>query len=435
MSRTLTARILEAIFPELAQGFLLDRKQRLGETETPTEEDLADIFGATVAVLYRLLVLLYAEARGLLPNRETSEDDASLIKIKDVIADSETCSIQDTAWYDRFLALFQTLGDGGLFCTPRDESECPTARFLRKHKVPDRHLASALHALVHDPDEERRDQPFIDYAALPVRWLGSSYESLLDCKLKQAGEEQTIQNARQGAKHTPLSQTKFTRGKRTPVVRSKGDLYLGDNGGSRKASGSYYTPDAIVKYVVANTVGPLLQEKFDALQSDFHEATRTWVSEGRQSREYLALLDSLFDFRVLDPAMGSGHFLVETGQFIAEHVHEFLKQLPFHRVNFALHMVRQRILRCLREQAVTIDPSKYTDANLLKWQVIKRCIYGIDLDPMAVSLACGSIWTCQDCRLPSSMATCAAAMPCWNPHSMNWIRTGVPPTLQGSTVY
>jgi hypothetical protein len=53
--RRLKDRIFLTILPHLAQGFLVDRKQRLGQTKEPTEEEPADIFEATLTLLYRRL--------------------------------------------------------------------------------------------------------------------------------------------------------------------------------------------------------------------------------------------------------------------------------------------------------------------------------------------------------------------------------------------
>src|SRR6202011_1585259 len=100
----------------------------------------------------------------------------------------------------------------------------------------------------------------------------------------------------------------------------------------------------------------------------------------------------LFDLRVLDPAMGSGHFLVEAVDFVTDHLLKFLNQFPINPVNFALDRTRQSILESLGEQGVTVDINKLTDINLLKRQVLKRCIYGVDLNPMAVELAKVSLW-------------------------------------------
>jgi hypothetical protein len=66
----LKERIFVSIFPYLAEGFLADRKARLGKRGNPSEEELADVFEATLTLLYRLLFLLYAESRDLLPIRE-----------------------------------------------------------------------------------------------------------------------------------------------------------------------------------------------------------------------------------------------------------------------------------------------------------------------------------------------------------------------------
>jgi hypothetical protein len=78
---------LRHVFPYLAKGFLVDRKQRLGQNKEPTEEELANIFEATLTLLYRLLFLLYAESRDLLPIREAPYHAASLKKIKEEIAE------------------------------------------------------------------------------------------------------------------------------------------------------------------------------------------------------------------------------------------------------------------------------------------------------------------------------------------------------------
>jgi type II restriction/modification system DNA methylase subunit YeeA len=104
------------------------------------------------------------------------------------------------------------------------------------------------------------------------------------------------------------------------------------------------------------------------------------------------LVESLFELRVLDPAMGSGHFLVETVDFVTDQMLKFLNQFPINPVNFALNRTRESIKQSLSEQGVFVDDKKLTDINLLKRHVLKRCIYGVDLNPMAVELAKVSLW-------------------------------------------
>ena len=85
--------------------------------------------------------------------------------------------------------------------------------------------------------------------------------------------------------------------------------------------------------------------------------------------------------------MGSGHFLVEAVDFITDRLLTFLNQFPINPVTFMLDRTRRNILEALGERGVAVDPDKLTEVNLLKRHVLKRCIYGVDLNPMAVELA------------------------------------------------
>ncbi len=296
-------RIFVTIFPHLAQGFLADRRERLGEKNSPTEDELTDVFEATLTLLYRLLFLLYAESRDLLPVREAPYGAASLKKIKEEIADKagvalgdvaerleKTYSSQATGLYVRLSRLFEAMGEGdpvlnvptyngGLFDTSpgdSDRREHRIARFLKEHKVPDRHLAQAIDRLSRDQDERTLGLVFIDYQSLEVRHLGSIYEGLLEFKLKVAPEDLTTQAEKNQETYIPLSKAKAKRGGQAEVVVRKGVVYLSNDKAERKASGSYYTPDPIVEYIVANTVGPVLDEKLEALRGEFREVRKTY---------------------------------------------------------------------------------------------------------------------------------------------------------------
>ncbi len=306
---------------------------------------------------------------------------------------------------------------GGTPVPPSENRDQRIARFLLEHKVPDRYLALAIDRLARDQDERTFALVFIDYKSLEVRHLGSIYEGLLEFKLKLADEDLTTQADKKGETYIPLSQTQASR-RRKPaeVVVRKGQVYLSNDKAERKASGSYYTPDPIVEYIVAHTVGPVLEEKLEALRGDFRKVRKTFDNELQKSNAYPSrevqskrmdhrqwaglqtynghkdLVERLFDLRVLDPPMGSGHFLVETVDFVTDHLLKFLNQFPINPVNFALERTRQSILESLGEQGVTVDPDKLTDINLLKRHVLKRCAYGVDLNPMAVELAKVSLW-------------------------------------------
>jgi hypothetical protein len=437
-------RIFVSIFPHLAQGFLTDRQGRLGQNGNPCESELADVFEATLTLLYRLLFLLYAESRDLLPVREAPYGAASLKKIKEEIADKagvalsdvsdrlvKSYSTQETNFYDRLCRLFEAMDEGdpvlnvptyngGLFDSSPDESarrDQRIARFLLEHKVPDCDLAQAIDRLSRDQDERTLGLVFIDYRSLEVRHLGSIYEGLLEFKLAVAQEDLTTQAERNQEKYIPLSKAKAKRGKYAEVVVRKGEVFLSNDKAERRASGSYYTPDPIVEYIVAHTVGPVLEEKLAVLRGEFREVRKTYdrylanekarpspgvdLKNHESLRGFVAektynthknLVERLFDLKVLDPAMGSGHFLVEAVDFITDRLITFLNAFPINPVGFALERTRDSILGSLGKQGVTVDPAKLTDINLLKRHVLKRCIYGVDLNPMAVELAKVSLW-------------------------------------------
>ena len=443
MGERLKDRIFTTVFPHLARGFLEDRKRRLGINKAPTEEELRDTFEATLTLLYRLLFLLYAEARDLLPIREAPYREASLKRIKEEIAQAaggaesdmperlkKSYTTKETTLYDRIGRLCRAMdvGDptlnvpiynGGLFITNPSESDAREqriARYLTEHKVPDQYLALAIDRLARDPDEKTFALVSIDYKSLEVRHLGSIYEGLLEFKLKIAEEDLTTKTEKKKEKYIPLSEAKPKKGKSAEVIVRKGKVYLSNNKAERKASGSYYTPDPIVEYIVEHTVGPVLDEKLEALRGEFRKVRKTFDREVEKAtaypvkkssgdtwepREFAAektytahhdLVEQLFDFRTLDPAMGSGHFLVEAVDFITDRLLSFLNQFPVNPVTFMLVRTRRNILEALGEQGVSVDPDKLTEVNLLKRHVLKRCIYGVDLNPMAVELAKVSLW-------------------------------------------
>jgi Alw26I/Eco31I/Esp3I family type II restriction m6 adenine DNA methyltransferase len=457
LGERLKERVFEEIFPHFARGFIIyARRHQLlpANFDSLTGEErakqLEPFFSGTLTFLYRLLFLLYAESRDLLPVREVrGYYEKSLEKLKHQIAekagpieDQAPINIRakyndlNTSFYDALQELFQAVdrGDpalnvpvynGGLFVTepdPKDLSpEAETARFLSKYKIPDRELALGLDRMARDIDEKRHDLAFIDYKSLGVRQLGSIYEGLLEFKLRIASETLAVVKGKKTEELVPeveARQKKLTilkegRGKDAQDrTLPKGSVYLENDRRERKATGSYYTPDYIVKYIVENTVGPVLKEKLEALRPAFRQAEESLQAErkkyealkkqGRtggdspENQAYLKHKDKVnepfFDLKVLDPAMGSGHFLVEAVDYITDRMAKFLSQFRWNPVVHELTQTRRQIQGEMERQGVSVNAGKLTDINLLKRQVLKRCIYGVDLNPMAVELAKVSLW-------------------------------------------
>lgn len=221
LGERLKARVFEEVFPHLAAGFIAHIRQRDGVGANVSQEALDKVFLGTLTLLYRLLFLLYAESRDLLPVKEVCGYwEVSLTKLKNDIADGAGTIEDDvpdrlkknyrkdhTELYDRLGGLFKKVdrGDsslnvpvynGGLFLSePDDEDDTPeaeAARFLNSTKAPDRFLARAIDLLARDEDPKRHDLVPIDYKSLGVRHLGSIYEGLLEFKVRIATEKLAV---------------------------------------------------------------------------------------------------------------------------------------------------------------------------------------------------------------------------------------------------
>ncbi|RRR69980.1 MAG: hypothetical protein EI684_14215 [Candidatus Viridilinea halotolerans] len=317
-ARGISDNLKEQVYDALrciAQGFLDYRPNALGRDPAT----LKTIFDHSLILLYRLLFVFYAEARDLLPLRANKayRKFYSLHAIKREIVLHDVALLPGSAAYwQRLRMLFNFINvgspplniatfNGGLF----DPAKYP---FLEEKSVGDARLIQAIDMLA------RVDGKFIDYRDLAERHLGTIYEGLLEYHLEALASE------------APW-----------------GVALLNDKG-ERKASGSYYTPDYIVKYIVDQTVGPALRRAVAGLDDD-----------AAKIRAVLAL-------NICDPAMGSGHFLVEATEYIAR----FLVDLA-------------------------LPPDEKTDeADLAYWKrrVAQSCIYGVDLNPLAVDLAKLSLW-------------------------------------------
>ena len=470
LGERLKERVFEQVFPHFATGFiehlkgqvglagphqtsLLAISEQLSLKREPDEAFRRQVFNGTLTLLYRLLFLMYAESRDLLPVKEVRGYwERSLTKLKADIAEKAgpigdavpdqmhkayRASADATELYDRLLDLFSVIDlgsrelnlplyNGGLFITKPDPAdrtqEHETARFLTSHKIPDRYLALGLDMLARDLDDKRQDLVFIDYKSLGVRQLGSIYEGLLEFKVRIAQEKMAVVKGKKTEEVIPYQEAGKSKKRVLTLGRGRnalervyqpGDVYLENDRRERKASGSYYTPDHIVKYIVENTVGPVLAERFAKLRPKFREAQQAYReaeerAEGLRKQRmkpddpakvantYAGLVDDLFDLKVLDPAMGSGHFLVEAVDFICDRIlgerEGFLRAFPWNPVTKFLQDTRESIITEMERQGVAVDTGRLTDINLLKRHVLKRCAYGVDLNPMAVELAKVSLW-------------------------------------------
>jgi len=415
----------------LAEGFLKTPANNL------SAENLKEIHDNCHIFLYRLLFIFYAEARGLLPldsriYKDTYSLNSLKNEVKEKIDKKEPISPILSVYWDRLKTLFDLINKGSQsFGISKEDMYVPPYNgglfdptkhpFLEKYKVADKWLIEAVDLLARLPSRKNSQvKAFVDYSSLEIRHLGSIYEGLLEYKLKVA--ETDMVAIKEKGKETWKSKDEI---KVEKIVEEapKGTLYCVTDKGERKATGSYYTPGYIVEYIVENTLGPIIEEKrrlaekiagerkkdiedikkeIRSLKTQVSRATTPLmksVSEKKLTRKEAKLkeleietvpssilIDEILKTKVLDPAMGSGHFLVEATDYLARTLVETLsgeitpKQEPF--------VVKEK-------PAIYEVKTKEIEEDDLRWarrEVVEKCIYGVDLNPLAVELAKLSLW-------------------------------------------
>lgn len=414
ISSHLKELIFDPIFEGLATGIIQYRKDELSVNEE-TEESLDEIFRGCLTLLYRILFLLYAESRGLLPVGDPAYERVSFTRLRNYIVDEigthglSGIGIRTFNYWYRLDDLFRIIskGDsaynvpvynGGLFNTQKDD-------FLATHKISDRHLAEAIKLLTMDDPEGHAVEGahFIDYSSLSVRELGDIYEGLLEFHVRVAKED--VVAVKEKDKVVWQEASKLKQVSTTAERRGKGQVYIENTRRERKATGSYYTPHYIVEYIVEKSVGPILDAKFEQARQLFGDLDKARQAHKKQrstagirayneesKRLEKQIYELLFDTKVLDPAMGSGHFLVHAVNYISGRVEAFLVEFADNPIISGIDELRNRIVADVKRQGVRIDEGKLTEVNLIKRMVMKRCIYGVDMNPMAVELAKLSLW-------------------------------------------
>ncbi|WP_423225700.1 Eco57I restriction-modification methylase domain-containing protein [Candidatus Amarolinea aalborgensis] len=402
VSDKLKELVFDEVMPEIANGFVAYRREQMGIREE-TDESLRQIYAAGLSLLYKLLFVLYAEARDLLPMRSPTYREQSLTSLAEWAAEraDRGLPLSDATFatprYEALLALFRridrgdpSLGlpryDGGLFHAATAENQ-----FLERHKLSDRVIARAVDIMVRDAGEP------VDYAYLSVRNLGTIYEGLLENKLVLTSPPTP----------SPLPITGEERG-------GRGEVSLVNDKGERKLTGSFYTPDFIVEYIVSQTLDPILDERaarfaaaMDRLAT-LRRNLRQALDKGANQRLQAGLADAeraaaeaFLGIKVCDSAMGSGHFLVNTVDHLTDGIirrmqvyHDTHPDAPWdwNPVQRLIERMRREILEEMARQGITIAAARLDDTALLTRLVMKRCIYGVDLNPLAVELAKLSLW-------------------------------------------
>ena len=108
--------------------------------------------------------------------------------------------------------------------------------------------------------------------------------------------------------------------------------------------------------------------------------------------------EKILKLKVCDPAMGSGHFLVNLVDHLSDRVIAAMAEAEaawegyLSPLNERIENIRNTIIDNAERRGWTVDPSQLDDRHIVRRMVLKRCVYGVDKNPMAVELAKVSLW-------------------------------------------
>jgi hypothetical protein len=279
-------------------------------------------------LVYRFLFLFTAEDRDLLfprtlgqedPRRRIYREGYSVGRLRELaIRRSASEGPYGDLWQTQklvFLQLRQSSsplglpGLGGLFAEPQ-------CRALEECELANRFLLRAIRAIGWFQAGDTLTR--VNYRDLNTEELGSVYEGLLELhpKLERAGGSWQLS-------------------------------YGGGAGSDRKTTGSYYTPDQLVQLLIVSALLPVIADRL----------SKASTPEEKEK--------ALLAIRVLDPACGSGHFLLAAARRLA--------------------------LELARIRAGDEEPSEELRQECLR-EVVAHCIYGVDKNPMAVELCKVALW-------------------------------------------
>jgi hypothetical protein len=405
VSQDLGARVFGDVFPRLAdalaRGDLHSKTQEVGygqfKRQQFTTEYLDEVREGALVLLYRLLFLFYAEDRNLLPVRDERYAPYSVRRLRQQVRDnidaSKVFSTKlDNIWRDlkgAFLlidegddAVGMPAYNGGLF----DRARSP---LLERTRVPDAVMAPIIDALSRRTEDVIRG--WINYRDLSVSHLGGIYERLLEYSLVHEVQAADDYKDKPEINRITAQPASF----------------------ARKVSGSYYTHDDLVRLILRESVGLLAGEKSTEFEVQIKKLTKK-TSMNPGDWETLDTKDpasQILELKICDPAMGSGHFLVALVDDLADRILEAITTatLLVNEQSWAAHLaeagrpwqspvlqrisaIRSSIKKTAKKHDWAVTDAQLDDRHIVRRMILKKCIFGVDKNPMAVELAKTALW-------------------------------------------
>jgi hypothetical protein len=267
---------------------------------------------------YRLLFLLVAEARDLLSPSDLYKNHYGVTRLRRLVDLRDAYATDQEDLWHGLRVLWKVLNEPDLapyLDLTALNGQLFAPLLLDTCALANRDFLLGFWHLVYYRESPTAPLRRVNYAALDVEELGSVYESLLD--------------------YQPVVQQEYGRWSFDLVP-----------GSERKSTGSYYTPSEIVSDLIRHTLEPVVQARLEAAPPSEKEA-------------------ALLSLRILDPACGSGHFLLAAARYVG------------------------KTLARLRSGGSEPTPATLRQAVR---DVVSHCLYGVDKNRLAVELCRVALW-------------------------------------------
>jgi hypothetical protein len=308
----------------LGSGFL-EANPELSKRLQSGDIALTDWFNELLRLVYRLIFLMVAEDRNLLHPPKAPAAARKLYADGYSLSALRTLCTRGATWdrhhdrYEGMKILFRSLSSGedalalpalgGLFAA----DQLP---HLGTARLRNRAFMEAVYRLSWLTDEKKTGMVPVNWRSMETEELGSVYESLLELQPQLGRDGRTLHFAAEAGEQ---------------------------RGNQRKITGSFYTPDPLVEALLDSTLDPIL----DRIEAESNDPAK-----------------ALLELRIIDPACGSGHFLLAAARRIAT-----------------------RLARIRAEGTPSTEDFRHALRD-----VARCCIHGVDRNPMAVELTKVALW-------------------------------------------
>lgn len=282
------------------------------------EIDRTEFYAELLRIIYRIIFILYAEQRHMLPGAGTLYfEQFSLSSLRFLVEKPIKAEKNYDLWNKLFIT-FNIVNEGNEFL---DVNSYNGSLFKNENlpiilkntlKVSNSVLLKIIRSLTTSVVINVRQR--INFLEITEEEIGAIYESLLDYK---------------------------------PYISANAQFQLIE-GTERKSTGSYYTPKALIDILIRTTLQPLVEDRLNE------------AGDNKKDRE-----ETILNLKICDPACGGGTFLLAALDFLGKKLAEI--------------------------KTDSISPSE-DDLRESRRQILQHCIYGVDMNPLAVELAKISLW-------------------------------------------